>query len=258
MRIKVRTFSGAVCEQEIYTVHDRRGLEAIKDGKDPQPRFRSDEDRERHKLLISRRRHARLVNANFSPTSFYSTLTFDDDCEVHTFAEAKKVRDAYIRRLRYHYPDAKIIIYMGRGKRTSRIHMHMLSDGLPPESIEAQWREGDVILIEPLREHNYYDGKDYGRDYTGLANYLFDHWTQEQGGHRYKATRNLRRPDRESPTECLRLYSETRPPQAPKGYKLVEAKSNSYGWLYYKYVRTDNLKPDRAPGFRRKIRHSDE
>ena len=232
MRVKRRIFSGAVCEQIVYTVPDW-----VKNlGKSrPRPRFRNEEERQAHLLAISRRKFARLVNS-FSPEAKYSTLTLDNEDEVHTFREAKRLRDNYVRRLTYHYPEAKIIIVMGRGKHTSRIHYHMISDGVPEEAIGRLWGMGDVLRVEPMRAHNYYNGVDHGRDYTGLANYLFDHWTPEQGGHRWKQTRNVKCPNPEKPTEVKRNYSQSRPPKAPKGYVLVESKGNQYGYLYYKYV----------------------
>jgi hypothetical protein len=188
-RVKRRIFSGVVCEQEVYTVSDRANIKKA----EPRPRFKDDEERAQHRIGISKRKHQRLVNENFSPLSLYSTLTFDDDSEVHTFSEARRIRDNYFRRLQRACPDAKIIIYMGRGKSTNRIHFHMISDGIPEETISGKWNDGSVIHIRHLREHNYYNGVDYGQDYTGLADYLFNHWTPEQGGHRWKATRNLRR-----------------------------------------------------------------
>lgn len=47
---------------------------------------------------------------------------------------------------------------------------------------------------------------------------------------------NLRKPAKEKPVEVKREYSERRPPQAPKGYILVESKQTKYGYLYFKYV----------------------
>lgn len=102
---------------------------------------------------------------------------------------------------------------------------------------DGKWNDGSVIHIRHLREHNYYNGVDYGQDYTGLADYLFNHWTPEQGGHRWKATRNLRQPEKETPTLALRTYTEKKAPIAPKGYKLVEARATKWGYIYYKYVR---------------------
>lgn len=234
MRIKRRTFSGVVCEQEIFTIPNQ--TKNIKEA-EPKPRFKTEEEREQHKIGISKRKHARSVNENFSPHSLYSTLTMDDEHEVHTFSEARYVRDLFWRRLKYAVPDAKIKIYMGRGKTTNRIHFHMLSDGIPEELIKEQWKDGSIVRIENLREHNYYDGKDYGQDYTGLANYLFDHWTPEQGGHRWKQTNNLSKPEREPPTFAKRVYTENKPPRPPKGYKLVESRSTKFGYLYFKYVK---------------------
>lgn len=231
--MKRRIFSGVVCEQEVYTVSDRANVRTA----EPRPRFKSEEERAKHRMEISRRLHRRIVNENFSPKSLYSTLTFDDDCEVHTFCEAKRVRDNFVKRLQRACPDAKIIIYMGRGKSTNRIHFHMLSDGIPEEILVGKWRDGSVIHVRNLRAHNFYDGVDCGQDYSGLADYLFNHWTEEQGGHRWKGTRNLCKPEKEAPTVALINYSETKPPRAPKGYKLVEVRSTGWGYLYFKFVK---------------------
>lgn len=233
-RVKRRTFSGAVCEQEVFIVSDR--AKNIRNA-EPRIRFKTEEEREKHRLGIARRRHARLVNENFSPRSLYSTLTFDNDNEVHTFQEAKHIRDLFVRRLKYAFPDSVIFTYLGRGKHTKRIHLHMISDDVPKNVIQKQWLYGTVIDIEHLREHNYYNGVDYGQDYTGLANYLFDHWTTEQGGQHYSKTRNARQPDREPATEIKRNYTEEKPPRPPKGYILVETKSTQYGYLHFKYVK---------------------
>ena len=218
----------------MYTVSPKsRNIKKAK----PRLRFHSEEERQAHKSGISRRNHAKLVNENFSPTSYYSTLTFDNENEVHTFEEAKYVRDLYIRRLKYAYPDAVIFFYLGRGKATRRIHGHMISEGVPPDVVIGKWTYGEIVAIDNLREHNYYNGVDYGQDYTGLANYLFEHWTPEQGGHRWKQTRNARKPEKEDPKEVKRAYSEDKPPTAPKGYILVESRCTKYGYMYFKYVK---------------------
>ena len=117
----------------------------------------------------------------------------------------------------------------------------MLSDGITQEYIKKQWIYGSVVRIDHLRAHNFYNGVDHGQDYTGLADYLFDHWEPEQGSHRWKQTRNARQPEKEDATIALRAYSENRPPKAPKGYKLVETRTTQYGYLYFKYV----MIPDR-------------
>lgn len=235
-RIKRRTFSGVVCEQEVY-VTERNRQKAT----EPRIRFKNEEERMQHKLNMSRKKHARLVNENFSPSSLYSTLTFDNKNEVHSYEEGKQLRDLYVRRLKRKYPDAVIFIYMGRGEHTHRFHLHMLSEGVPEDYILKQWYYGDVNRVEHLREHNIYDGVDHGQDYTALANYLFDHWEPAQGKHRWKATRNAKQPEREEATVCKRVYSEKNAPIAPKGYVLVETQATKYGYFYYKYVLNPEL-----------------
>lgn len=233
VRVKQRIFSGAVCEQMVYTM---KGSTA----RIPRARvrFKTEEERRIHREKMSRLHHARLVNENFDERSLYGTFTMDNEHEVHTFGEARRVRDNFVRSLRRECPEARIIIYMGRGKSTDRIHFHMLSAGVSEEVIRAKWTSGTVIRLKRMRKRNFYEGVDHGRDYTGLANYLFDHWTPEQGErtHRWKATKNLRQPQRERPALALRSYSVEKPPRAPKGYTLVESQRTEFGYLYFKYV----------------------
>ena len=154
-RVKRRTFSGVVCEQEVYNVPDR--IKSHRKGGAParaSKMRRSGAPQDRHFAA----ENARLINENYGPTSLYSTLTLDNESEVHTFDEARRIRDLYVRRLKYHVPDAKINIYMGRGKTTFRIHFHMISGG--------RSRKADPRSLGPRRriedrtpsEHNYYNG----------------------------------------------------------------------------------------------------
>ncbi len=125
----------------------------------------------------------------------------------------------------------------------------MISSGIPLEIIEQKWKYGRIAEHSYLREHNWYQGKDYGQDYTGLADYMWDHWTPEVGGHRWFQTKNARKPEEEKPTEVRVTggYSEKRPPVAPKGYQLVETKATPYGYIYFKYVvTTPELKKRKA------------
>lgn len=230
--VKKRIFSGTVLEQEVFPVSDRTETKKAQ----PRPRFKTPEERKQHRDNISKTRHRRLVNANCSPETLYSTLTFSDEYEVHTFSEARKIRDNYFRRLVRSCPGAVIFLYMGRGKGTNRIHFHMLSNGIPESTIKEKWHEGNIFHCKNLRENNRYEGIDCGRDYTGIADYLWKHWTEEQGGHRWKATRNLMLPDVEAATEVKRRYGEKKPPKAPPGYKLVAVHSTEWGYFNFKYV----------------------
>lgn len=251
IRMKRRIFSGVVCEQYVYNVPEGCKLPEKHDPeKIRKERFKSKESYDKFRDGISRRLFIRKINAAFDPTSYYSTLTFDNAHEVHTFDEARRVRDNYWRSLTRKYPDAVIFLVMGRGENTSRIHFHMVSKGIPEEDIEKKWKYGSIVECKKLREHNYYNKVDCGQDYTGLANYLFDHWTEEVGGHRWKQTRNAPKPEFEEPTEVKipKGYNELRTPRAPRGYKLTEVVApegyelidtakTKYGFYYYKYVK---------------------
>ncbi len=233
-KIKQRIFSGSVCEQEIFTVSDRaRNLKNA----EPRLRFKTEEEREQHKEQIAQRRHTQQFNATYNPQSLYSTLTLNNENEVHTYEEAYHIGTLYLRRLKRVNPKAQISLYMGNGKTTSRIHFHMVSNGLTEEEITGKWGYGQITRIEHLREQNYYDGVNYGQDYTGLANYLFGHRVIGQSGHRCRTTRNMVKPDKEEATIIKRKYSENKPPRMPKEYKLVEYKSNEFGYQYFKFVQ---------------------
>lgn len=247
-QMKRRTFMGAMCEQTVYCVPDGvRKVEEYDPEKIRKDRFEDEAAYVKFKEGISRRNHIRLFHANFSPTSIYGTLTFDDDYEVHTFKEAKRIARNFIRALKRQYPDAVIFLYMGRGKGTQRIHFHTVSEGVPKEFISQKWKYGSVKRFDNLREHCWYNNVDHGQDYTGLANYLFNHWTEEVGGHRWIMTKNAKKPEREEPTEVKICggYSEKRPPIAPKGYTLVATKATTYGCSRFIYMAIPKKKPGR-------------
>ena len=255
-RVKVRIDTGCVCEQYVYSVPEKCDIRETKPRK---PRFKSEAERKEHARKVAWRDHARKFNENFFPGDLYGTLTFSDENEVHTFADARRVRDNYYRRLLRACPDAVIFLYMGRGKTTGRIHLHIVCRGVSEELIGQKWGLGSVIHVRKLREHNYYkqaDGtkKDFGADFTGLANYLIGHWTEEQGGHRYKCSKNARIPKPEKPKEVKRDYCEKNPPRAPKGYELVAVEGNQYGYWWFKYVKKPVPKPVGRPRKRTELK----
>lgn len=231
--VKKRVDSGAVCEQFVYSVPDNANVRTYK----KRIRFATPEAYEQYKDQQARKRFARMINANYDPSSLKGTLTFDTENEVHDFEDARRVLRSYVRRIRRKCPDAKIILVMGRGLSTARIHLHYIMAGVPESVIHGAWTWGSIKETKHLRRNNKYNGVDHGQDYTALANYYWDHWTPEQGGHHYYATRNHVKPDEEEPREVKRVYSVEKPPRAPKGYKLVEATGNTFGYLYFKYTR---------------------
>lgn len=238
-RMKRVTVSGAVLEQEIFNVApNTKNLR----GAAPKPAAeRTEQEKEEYNLKQSLKRFIRIVNHNFNSKSYYVTLTFDDAHLPQDFKGVRRALDNYIRRLQYLFPHMIAVAVMGRGKRTKRFHLHCIIAGVDEKTICGKWSAGSVKRIEPLREHNYYNGVDHGQDFTALAIYLFDHWTEEQGkGKRWKQTKTVRQPERKRPTLPKRRYSMDKPPITPKGYMLVEKReSNHYlgGYLCFKYVK---------------------
>ena len=253
IRVEKKIYSGSVLEREFFTIERAKAAANAR----PYIRFENIEERLKFNEAISRRNHTRLFNANFSPTSIYSTLTFRKASECHTFEEALRTRNNWLRKLKRKFPDAVIFFYMGKGDHNEcRIHFHMVSEGIPEEFIRDHWPYG-IIETDHLWEHNYYDDGtgarvDHGQDYTNLANYLFDHWTEEVGEvykHRFFRTRNAIKPEKEV-KEIHRVYSPDKPPRTPKGYKLVDIRATKYGYINFKYVidkgtRWGNRKTDK-------------
>ena len=235
-QVKKRIFAGDTCDQIVYSITDADEAK----GRTGKPRVRFNNEQERAEFNDRRglRRFTRQINENFSTSSFYGTLTFDDENEVHTFEDAKRIRANFKRALLRKCPDAKIVIVMGRGKNTSRIHFHFIIDGIDAEAIAKMWKYGGVIHITQLRAHNYYNGTDYGKDYSSLAAYLWGHWTPEQGRYHYVHS-NLTQPEERGEKEkvCKRTYRPDRPPKAPKGFKLREVTYNKYGYICFHYTK---------------------
>lgn len=231
MKVKKRIFAGTTCDQIIYSTGrgNPKGRARL--------RFKSETERAEHRRMIARRHHAALINANFSPAGYYCTFTFSAENEVHTMDDARRERANFRRRLLYKCKTAKISIYIGRGKSTHRIHFHAFIEGINKADIEKAWTGGGVIQISNLRRHNKNAaGMDVGTDFTAVANYCFDHWTAEQGGHYYSRSNNFVMPDEEEARECKREYSPEHPPKAPKGYTFVSAYTTPYGYQAYHYV----------------------
>lgn len=234
-QMKRPVYAGCTLDIEVMACTDPASGK-IRDAK-PKLRFKDDAERAKHRMDMARRRFIRKFNATFRAGDLYATLTFDDAHEVHTFSEARRIRNAFWRRLRRAYPEAVMVIVMGRGKSTSRIHFHLVTQGVPEEAIKKAWVWGMVLEpIRVLRGHNTYDNVDHGADFRGLATYLFDHWTEEQGGHYYKGTKNMRQPDAEPQAEVKRKYTPDKPPKPPKGYLYIGCDPTPYGYACYHYV----------------------
>lgn len=233
-------FSGVVREKVFGHVSDQ-AADPLK--QKPKEKARTPEEQLEVNHRQSQLNFIRMVNANFGPWAFYFTGTFCDAWLPQDFAEAKRLLRNFLRRLRTSCPGVLAVGVVGRGKWTDRLHVHCIISGVSQQDIEDKWQYGDVAKLEHLRKHNYYDGVDHGADYTGLAVYLHDHWTPEQGGNRWQRTGKLTPHDKEKTSMPKRSYAIDKPPAAPKGHMLVEQRELKGGGLYFKYVKVPAHEP---------------
>lgn len=245
-RYRKRTVAGAVIELEFFNAPESR-FPSIKPLRE---KIRTEAERREYNRRKSEKHFTRLVNANFDHTAYYVTLTYDNEHLPLTIEEAEKNLENYKRRLQRNNPYAKIIAVTGRGRRSGRLHHHLIVSGVSESDIIGKWTGGEIARAEHLREHNFYNGVDCGEDFTGLAEYLFAHTDETLKGRRWKQTKTIEQPKADKPKKVSRFYSEKKPPKAPEGYKLVDVKSSEYfgsGYICFKFVRipTESLNYNR-------------
>ncbi len=246
-----KTRSGAVYEVEFYPVPD-----GIKNARHSEPipeNIRTPEQKEEYNRHQSEKRFVRSVNTTFTSESFYDTLTYDDEHYPDSYYKAEKELEKYIRRLRYCNPNARIVAVTGYGSISGRLHHHLIIDGANDKDILRLWTNGKVAKHENLREHNYYNGVDYGEDFTALACYLHRHTPAGHRGKRWKQTKSIIKPVQDTAI-AKRVNSEKNPPEAPEGFVLVEVRKCEYyasGYIYFKYVREVRGKLSIQPDFSR-------
>lgn len=241
-RYKKRIFSGNILEQLVY--NSREGCASSPEEREE--RFKDEEARNKQNKKAAIRRLTRLLNTNFNYGGYYMTCTFAEERTPKSYKEARAAGKNYIRRIRRRYPDAKIVMIAGKNhskRDAKKYHLHMVvSPDVPEEVLMELWLDGMILTneaghIPELREHNFYDGVDHGRDYRSLAIYLIDHWMPEFGGKRWYQTRNMEKPEEEEPKKAARYYDKEHPPRAPQGYRYVGFEDNGkYGFQRYTFA----------------------
>lgn len=234
IKCKRKIYSGCVLDVEVYTVNE--GVKNADDIEKKLSRPRTEEEKKIANERQSRKRFVGNVNSTFVNGGQYVTLTYSDNNLPKSYEEAEGKLKKFIRKMRYKFPGAKIMAVTGYGRRSGRLHHHLIISGVWESYIAEKWKEGSITRIEPLRAHNIYNGKDHGRDYTALANYLFDH-AIEVKRKRWVQTRNITRPEKEAAKEIKRNYTREKPPKTPKGYMLVDVYEGVNGFLNFKFVK---------------------
>ena len=184
----------------------------------------------------ARQQLARTINANFQPGDLYVTLTFDDCHLPNSRKQAEREADNFIRRVRYHMGrDAhrlRHVCKLAQGNRSGRWHIHIVMNLRDANVVRALWGRGSV-KVSWLDNH---------RDYTGLANYLFNQRDAECTGKRWKQSNHMRRPSVKKTQikgKNRRFSGEKR--AILRGYSLQEERGPdavSEYW-YARYLRID-------------------
>lgn len=234
-----RVYSGAVLEMEIYIASDGN---APKPGIDRKT-VRTEEEKQEYNRRKSEKHFIRIVNTNFSSSDYYVTATYNNERLPASYEAAANNLDNYVRRLRRNNPNAKIIAVTGCGRKSGRLHHHLIISGVSESDIISKWNGGEIVRAEHLRAHNYYSGVDHGEDFTALSVYLHAHTPTDVKGRRWKQTKSIQQPKEEKPKKIKRVYSESKPPKAPQGFEFVEVYTSEYfggGYMRFKYVRITN------------------
>ena len=172
--------------------------------------------REARELIIK-------VNANFHPGDYHLVLGYEAGEKPETIEQAKEDREYFMRRLRYRYRKAGLILkyiiiteYGNQGGKNNKgLHHHLIvNKGLDPDEIRKIWKKGRV----------HFNLLDDSGNYSELAKYLLKRrskWRQMGGsGRQWTGSRNLIRPKTEKKIIRMDVYYNN--PKPRPGYMLVE------------------------------------
>lgn len=200
-----KIWAGDVYEAKEYTTQRQRGKScerAVKENISP-------EKIQEYNALESRKKCARMINANFGEGDLFLTLTYRTAVAAEDALRLLRNFFSRLKRFRKRKGETplKYIYVMETGKK-GRIHAHMIINRMEISMRELAdlWGLGRVMIsrLEP------------GGDYTGLAFYITKENYKEYG-RRWNGSRNL-----EKPKETVVEVGKTRKLRVPKGYRAVE------------------------------------
>ncbi len=186
----------------------------------------------------SQRKLTRLIHTNFTKKDCALHLTYRDDCLPQTEEEAKRDGQNFLRRIGRVYKalgiEFKYVWVCERGKRSDRIHHHLIiSGGVDRDIIETKWQKG----YANTKRLQFDEG-----GIVGLAHYMtkqplfFKHWS---------TSRNLKKPDeftddyRLSAKKVNELVTYQSPEQFTKlydGYSLYECNCRANDFNHATYI----------------------
>jgi len=182
-----KIYSGPILEAEIFPISFKEKRKKRKDKKKLSSLTQKNlNDKNARKNLI------RLINTNFTNEDLAVHLTFDDKNLPATEKEAKKIRDNYIRRIKYArekmgLPPMKFIIVYeysddGENNKGVRKHFHIIMSNMDRDTVEKLWKKG-WANADRLQANEY--------GYEALGRYMSK---KLHGEKRWQPSKNLDKP----------------------------------------------------------------
>lgn len=190
----------------------------------------------------------RIINANFEPSDYLISLTYDDYHKTTDPKQAKKDIEKFLRKIRDIYKKrgvaAKYVSVTELGKTGRSYHHHLVikSENVPIGIISEIWENGG-INFRSLKKMEVSLG-----DYSKVASYILKETYEnvhEQNGvfkKRWNSSRNLIIP--EPKIEIVSADDWKKDPVVPKGFMLVPdsliygvSEVTGYPYQFYRLVQ---------------------
>lgn len=176
-----RFYCGDYLEVDIYPVFEYQRGRSKK-------RKPTSETQKKLNQRNAERKLIRLLNTNFTKRDIRFDLTYSDECYPDTPQDAQRELQNFLRRIkryrkRHEMPDLKYVAVTEIGKRTARVHHHIvMSGGIDINTLADIWGRG-YTTAKPLQfnEHGI----------IGIAKYMVK---EPILGKRWCASRNLEQP----------------------------------------------------------------
>lgn len=220
--------AGPLVIECVYPAPNPRDSAGVRTGK----REMSSEAQRRMNLKYAYQKLELLIAANFGVRDLYVTLTYDDAHLPRNRAEARKIMQAFWKRMRKARKEKGqelYYIYVTEHKHgEGRWHHHALinATGEDYSLIRQLWGQGGVEFKQ-LRI-------DRDKNFETLAQYLCKEQRDKVGLRLWSGSRNLRKPER----ECFRVPNDTPlsvPENAPLTFEDTGDVTTAYG--HYRYIK---------------------
>lgn len=220
--------AGPLVVECVYPAPNPRDSVGVRAGK----KEMSSEAQRRMNLKYAYQKLELLIAANFGIRDLYVTLTYDDAHLPGNRAEARRIMQAFwkrLRKVRKEKSQKLCYLYVTEHKHgDGRWHHHALinATGEDYNLIRQLWGQGGVEFKQ-LRI-------DRDKNFETLARYLCKEQRDKVGLRLWSGSRNLHKPER----ECFRVSNDTPlsvPENSPLTFEDTGDVSTAYG--HYRYIK---------------------